>query len=73
VYRVCNCIYACNPAPVVSLLPVPSLAAVRMKAIVGAGVAVRVENRVMSSCVLGLVREAGVRMRKGWYVGCGCC
>lgn len=38
----------------------------RMKAIVGAGVVVRVEKRVRRSWRVGWVREVGVRRRKRW-------
>lgn len=44
----------------------------RRNAMVGAGFAVRVENRVIFSVEVGSWRDDGVRMRNGW-VGGRCC
>lgn len=66
--RVCNSINPCIP-PLSSLL---SDGVVIRNTRVGAGVAVRVEKRVIRSVVFGSWRREGVRIRNGWVGGRWC-
>ena len=65
-YKICNSIRACVPLGVCCSPLAGVLLGLRMKAMVGVGVEVRVEKRVIRSERLGFVREEGVRRRKGW-------